>query len=138
MEEEMNEVAENKDLIRRYTEATWSGQNVESEYYSPDAVHHALHSSSAVVNLAKTAAYFRAALPDLSLRDMIVFGQEDRVMQHYTVTGTHTGIPLFEYCPSGQEITLVGENIFRLANGKIVERWSIIDAANLSQQLNCE
>jgi len=132
----MSVVEENKDLIRRYMDAIWDGQNDEGEFTAPDAEIHTPLSPSGAPNLAETAAYLRAALLDLSLHQTIVFGQGDRVMQQYTVTGRHTGEPLFNFPPSGHELTLEGENIFRVANGKIVERWSIIDAAALFQQLS--
>ena len=132
----MSTVEQNKDLIRRYTDATWNGQNVEGDFYAPNAVIHSLSSPSDVSSLAQTAAYFRAALPDLSLHNTAVFGQEDRVFQHYTVTGTHRGAPLFNFPGTGRELTIAGINIFRIRSGKIVERWSIIDAADVFQQLS--
>jgi predicted ester cyclase len=132
----MSEVEQNKDLIRRYMSAVWNGVDVERDFYAPDAAIHTSPSPSGVPNTAQTAAYFRAALPNLSLRNTMVFGQEDRVWQHYTVTGTHTGAPLFDFPPTGRELTLAGANIFRIHDGKIVEQWSIIDAADVFQQLS--
>ena len=84
----MSEVEQNKELIRRYTEAIWSGQAAEGEFYAPDAVQHVLQSPSGVPSLAQTAGYFRAALPDVRLGGNMVFGQDDRVMQYFDVTGT--------------------------------------------------
>ena len=132
----MSLVDQNKDLIRRYTDAIWQGQSVEATFCAANVVTHNLASASGAPDLAQTAAYFRAALPDLRLHQTMVFGQGDRVMQHYTVSGTHSGAPLFDFPASGRELTLAGENIFRIADGKIVERWSIIDAADVFQQLS--
>ncbi len=131
----MNAVDQNKDLVSRYMNALWSGQNGEQDFCVPDVAIHTPSSPSGVGDMAQIAAYFRVALPDLKLHSTAVFGEEDRVMQHYTVTGKHTGAPLFNFPASGRELTLAGANIFRVAGGKIVERWSIIDAADLFQQL---
>src|SRR5690349_21440314 len=117
----MSLVDQNKDLIRRYTEAIWQGQSVDATFCAADVVTHNLASASGVSSLAQTAAYFRAALPDLSLHQTMVFGQDDRVMQHYTVSGRHSGAPLFDFAASRRELTLTGENFFRIADGKIVE-----------------
>ncbi len=134
----MNDVEQNKDLIRHYMEATWHGEDVEAQYGAATAETHTPSSPSGVPSMAQTAAYLRAALPDLKLDQSIIIGQEDRVMEYFSVTGAHRGAPLFDFPPSGRELTLDGETIFRIADGKIVERWSIIDAANLFQQLSAD
>ena len=134
----MSEVEQNKALIDRFMEAAWQGQSGTEEFYTSDAATHLLNSPSDVPDMAQTAAYLRAAMPDLSLHITMTFGQEDRVMQHYTVTGTHTGAPLFNFPPSGRALTIAGENIFRITGAKIVERWSILDVANAFQQLSAQ
>ena len=134
----MGTLEANKDLIRRYTDLVWKGESVESAFYAPDPMIHNLTSPSGVADLSQTAAYFRAALPDLSLQSTTIFGQDDRVMQYYTVIGTHTGAALFNFPASGRTLSVSGENIFRIVDGKIVERWSIIDAATLFGQLSAQ
>ena len=54
--------------------------------------------------------------------------------KRWTVHGTHTGdwmgIPA-----TGKEIVMTGNNVFRIANGKIAECWAESDALGLMQQL---
>jgi len=39
------------------------------------------------------------------------------------------------HAPTGREVVLRGVNIFRIADGKIVERWGRLDQLGLLQQL---
>lgn len=83
----------------------------------------------AIVNM------FRAALPDvgLTIRDEVF--AEDKVVHRWEVRGTHTGEPLLGAPASGEEIILTGITWLRMANGKIVERWTQLDMLGLMQRL---
>ena len=78
---------------------------------------------------------FRASLPDIHLTQDVLFAGEDKVVQIWTTRGFHTGAPLFGFPAAGKELVLTGVNIFRLANGRIAERWGTIDTMGLMQQL---
>ncbi len=58
----------------------------------------------------------------------------DKVVARVTSRGTHRGafrgIP-----PTGKPITVRGINIFRIANGKMVEHWGLTDRLDALQQL---
>ena len=78
---------------------------------------------------------FRAALPDIHLENDALIAEDDRVVQRWTARGTHTGTALFGAPPSGSTLVMTGINEFRLADGRIVERWGVMDAAGLMGQL---
>jgi predicted ester cyclase len=59
---------------------------------------------------------------------------ENLVAEHFIAHGTHRGFVMGE-SPSGREAVLRGVNIFRIADGKIVERWGRLDDLGLLQQL---
>ena len=58
----------------------------------------------------------------------------DTVTESWVFQGTHTGgflgIPA-----TGKQIQVRGIEIWRLDNGKIVERWGVVDAAGVMEQL---
>ena len=72
-----------------------------------------------------------------NLDDLI--GQGDKVVVRWTTTGTHTGDligPTIGRIPAtGKPTRMTGIDIFRLADGKIVEYWNETDRLGMLQQL---
>jgi predicted ester cyclase len=56
------------------------------------------------------------------------------VAELFTASGTQQG-ELFGAPPSGQEVSMPGINIWRLRQGRIVERWGRLDELGLLRQL---
>jgi predicted ester cyclase len=78
---------------------------------------------------------FRAALPDWhSDLDQLV-QEDDIVVERFTASGTHTGAELMGVPATGRTIVLAGINVFRIADGRIVERWGRLDELGLLRQL---
>ena len=127
----------NKELIRRYTNEVWSQDNFQSDadFLDPNLIVHPPSPPGQIVDIVGIASMLRAALPDLVLTNEHIFGDGDRVVQHWSVSGEHRGAPLFGLPASSHRLTVSGVNIFRFVDGKISERWSIFDAAGLMQQL---
>ncbi len=75
-----------------------------------------------------------SAFPDFhsTLEDMIAEG--DKVVQRFTVRGTHKG-EWMGIAPTGKQIEVGGIAIHRLAGGKIVEDWASMDMLGMMQQL---
>jgi steroid delta-isomerase-like uncharacterized protein len=68
-----------------------------------------------------------------TLRDDF-FAVGDTVIENWTFRGTHTGD--FLGAPAtGKQLQVRGIEIWRLDNGKIVERWGVVDAAGVMEQL---
>lgn len=61
--------------------------------------------------------------------------EDDIVVERFTASGTHTGADLMGVPASGRTITLEGVNIFRIRDGKIVERWGRLDELGVLRQL---
>lgn len=84
--------------------------------------------------LRQTVAALRDAFPDLhpTIEDMVAEG--DRVVLRDIVSGTHqgafAGIP-----PTGKRVMVTRIGIFRVADGKIVEYWSVVDMLGMMQQI---
>ena len=66
---------------------------------------------------------FQKAFPDTrhTIEDLVAEG--DRVAARISACGTHTG-ELFGQAPTGRVVTLTGITIYRLVDGRIVERWA--------------
>lgn len=130
---------QNKALIRRFYEEVWGKGNLDvaDDIFAGDYVRHDLRPGNPLPGAAgqkQIAADFRAAFPDLQSTIDLVVAEADLVVARWTVEGTHTGqwgnVP-----PTGKHAKFSGVNIFRIANGKVVELWNHRDDLGLMQQL---
>jgi predicted ester cyclase len=78
---------------------------------------------------------FRAAIPDIKLTIDDELAEGDKVAHRWTLSGTHSGTPLFGVPAKGEKLTFSGTTIVRLENGKVAERWSNVDEMALARQL---
>ncbi|RDV12973.1 ester cyclase [Pontibacter diazotrophicus] len=79
-------------------------------------------------------ASLRKAFPDLQwiVKDMVA--EDDKVVARLNVAGTHQG--MYKGIPAtGEQASIPLINIFRIADGKVVERWGVEDQLSLMQQL---
>jgi predicted ester cyclase len=63
------------------------------------------------------------AHPDLRFTIDDLIAEADRVTIRWTLHGTNTG-PMLGRPPTGQPVELAAIVIFRIADGKIAERWA--------------
>ena len=63
------------------------------------------------------------AHPDLCFTIDDLIAEDDRVTIRWTLHGTNTG-PMLGRPPTGQPVELAAIVIFRIADGKIAERWA--------------
>ena len=68
----------------------------------------------------------------LTVEDLIAEG--DRVVARISGTVTHK-IPMFGVAPTGKKMPTNGVEIWRVANGKLAERWVFIDMIATMQHL---
>ena len=132
---------ENKAIVRRLIEAE-NKHNVAllDEFIAPDFV----DARNTPFELRGLESYKQfetnviKGFPDFqeTIEDIIAEG--DKVWVYFRFTGTHTGewnlfgIPL---APTGKKITWTGVNIWRIVDGKVVERKSIRDILDFLRQL---
>lgn len=84
--------------------------------------------------MRQAAVLYRAALPDWRSDLDQMIAEDDIVVERFTASGTHRG-ELMGVPGTGKTIALRGINIFRIADGKIVERWGQLDQLGLLHQL---
>ena len=74
------------------------------------------------------------AFPDINWTIEDVIAEDDKVVFRTIGHGTHEG-ELMGIEPTGREVTLSGIVIFRISDGKIVERWAQFDTIGMLRQL---
>ena len=130
---------QNKATVHRFYEEVWNKGNVDFSYevFADDYVRHDLRPTKALPGpegQRKIAADFRAAFPDLEWTVDLILGEGDLVVGRWTARGTNTG-PWGSVEPTGKTARFSGVNIFRFANGKVVEIWNHRDDLGLREQL---
>jgi len=79
-------------------------------------------------------AILRSAFPDFkaTIDDLVAEG--DRVVMRQTWRGTHKG-EFMGVPPTGKSVSFGVIDILRIAGGKVVEHWGLMDSMSLMQQL---
>jgi steroid delta-isomerase-like uncharacterized protein len=140
--EALSSQAANKELVRRFYEEVWNRGNtsVALEVFADDYVRHDLRPTEAIpggAGQAKIAADFRAAFPDLVFQPDLIIAEDDFVAARWTASGTHAG-RWGTVSPTGKRVAFAGVNIFRIADGRVVEIWNHRDDLGLLQQTGAQ
>ena len=86
------------------------------------------------IGIRQAVISLRNAFPDLLVTVEDLIDVDDAVIATETFCGTHLGT-LLGVQPTGLPVTWTRVAFYRLANGKIVERWSEVEAVGMLQQL---
>jgi steroid delta-isomerase-like uncharacterized protein len=132
-------VEENKALINAFVEQVWNQKDVAAidEFVAPDYVEHGLANPGETGDREGTKqsiAYMMSAFPDCHVTYDDVFAEGDRVAIRMTFRGTHQG-EFAGIAPTGNEVTIMGLSIARVADGKIAEMWEMGDSAGMMRQI---
>jgi steroid delta-isomerase-like uncharacterized protein len=127
----------NKAIYSRAWQELMNTRNlaIVDELFAPNYVLHDPHVPlSGREALKRFTTALHQGFSDLrcTLDDLIAEG--DKVVQRFTLTGTHTGA-FGELPPSGKRLTLTGLTLGRIAYGHIVEEWRGADWLSWHQQL---
>ena len=79
-------------------------------------------------------AHMRAGFPDWHSELHQLVAEGDIVVERFTASGTHRG-DVMGAPPTGKTVSLAGINIFRLRDGRVVERWGRLDELGFFRQL---
>ncbi len=77
---------------------------------------------------------YTTAFPDMRIAVDDMIADDDKVATRWTLTGTHNG-NLMGIPPTGKPVNVSAITIQRIADGKIVEGWTIFDALGMMQQI---
>lgn len=119
---------DNKAIVHRYVGEVWNERNVEAlgEFY-PDTDIIEREGLPSLEDFKEYVRRVQAGFPDLSVTIDDMIAEEDRVAVRTTWRGTYEGEPIADVPPTGRSMTLSGNVIWRITDGKIVETWGIQD-----------
>ena len=135
-------VQDNKAVVHNFIEEVWHEGNLDSidKYIAPDYIRHTSHTREGgqevrgLDGARQSIAALRTSFPDIHFTSEDVLVDDDKVVVRWTVSGTHRG-EFMGVPPTGKQVSWTGINIYRIADGKIVERWANEDGVSLLQQL---
>jgi len=119
-------VEDNKAIARRWLNEVWGKGDmaVADDLYAADVIDHNPNPGQADGIEGQKAAVLdvRAAFPDMSFNIDVLVGEGDKVVDRWTMTGTHTG-EMMGSPATGNKVVMTGQDILRIENGKIAEIW---------------
>jgi steroid delta-isomerase-like uncharacterized protein len=133
-------VEKNKDTFRRYVDEVWKDEKlgIADEVFAEKYLSH--QSDGTVLergpeDVKQFVTEYRSAFSDIEnvVEDMI--GEDDKVVNRWTLHATHTGE--FRGIPAANKrITMTGIGTFRFSeDGKVVESWDSLDQLGMLQQV---
>ncbi len=131
--------AEHKTLIHNFVEEVWNKGNFDAvgQYFAADFVDHNQampQQPPGAAGARQVFAAFKAAFPDLHFTIEDILTEGDKVVWRWSSQGTNQG-SLMGMPPTGKQATVTGIEIYRLADGKVAERWGNFDQLGMLQQL---
>jgi steroid delta-isomerase-like uncharacterized protein len=135
----MTTTDENKSVVDDFIQALFTRGDLSAvdRFLADDFVAH----DPAMRGLAGDATGFRdaavmirTAFPDWRSQVQLLVAEGDYVVERFTASGTHRG-EFMGAAPTSRTVALPGVNIFRLRDGKILERWGNLDVLGLLTQL---
>ena len=133
-------VQSNKETFRRYVDEVWKDENlgIADEVFAEKYLSH--QSDGTVLergpeDVKKFVTEYRSAFSDIENISEDMIGEDDKVVNRWTLHVTHTGE--FRGIPAtGKRITITGIGIFRFSEeGKVVESWDSLDQLGMLQEL---
>jgi steroid delta-isomerase-like uncharacterized protein len=121
---------QNTDLVRQYDGQVLNGRDLDAvgDYFADERT---------AAWVQKGCFFYFQAFPDLHVALDEFVAEDDRVFLRSTMTGTHDsefrGIPA-----TGRHIAVESAEVFRIADGKFVGYWCMVDAAGVMRQLTEE
>ncbi len=126
---------DNKALVQQFFEEVINQRNLAAldQFVDPAGVNHTVPAGMPQETNQFLSLYL-GAFPDVQATVEDLMADGDKVVARVSYRGTHQGafrgIP-----PTGKQVALMGINIFRIANGKLVEHWGLTDRLAVLQQI---
>jgi predicted ester cyclase len=126
-------------VVERLLEAFAAGDtDAVEELVDPGFVNHGLPPVPGArgdrAGLVAAIRYLRTAFPDARAELVGIVVDGDLVGVHDRLVGTHDG-EFRGIAPTGRAVSVDFVHLFRVVDGRIVERWGVADNAELMRQL---
>ena len=130
---------QHKAHIRRYFAEVVSKGNLEAvpDFVAPNIVFRGPYTPRPIQGIdsfKELIAMLHAAFSDLLITEEDVIVEGDIVATRWTASGTHKG-EFMGTGPSGKPFRFTGTAFYRIANGKIVEAWSVNNSLEIVREL---
>jgi predicted ester cyclase len=130
--------ASNKELVRRFYKEVYVDWNMAlvDEAVSPRFTSHDWPEGGPTGPRAFRDYYaaIRSVVPDARYEVDDLIAEGDRVVVRWRLLGTHRG-EFQGIAPTGRAITLKGIAIYRVDEGKLMERWVVSDLHGVLEQI---
>lgn len=134
----MTTVEAHKSIVSEFIEALFTRGDLTAvdRFVAPEFVFHdpPFGVGEDREGIRAAAAMMRAGFPDWHSEQHLLVGEGDIVVEQFTASGTHRG-EVMGRSPTGARVSIGGINIFRLEDGRIVERWGRLDELGFLTQL---
>ncbi|HMN27955.1 MAG TPA: ester cyclase [Caldilineaceae bacterium] len=117
---------ENRALIRRYLEAI-SGKEKPAALVDR-------YVAESDLSLKQHIMSGEVGFPRYELVEEEMLAEDDKVMVRFTFRGVHKG-EFMGIPATGKPVSVPGVIIYRIANGKIIDHWMLMDSMTMMQQL---
>lgn len=129
---------QNKSLVRCFVQEILNKDDLAAvdELVAPDSVDHGAPHNQAPgpEGIKRALVVVQGALADLHVVTEHILAESDRVVAGLTTEATHAG-PFMGFPPRNRRLRSTTISIFRIADGKIAERWGLMDYRSLQRQL---
>jgi steroid delta-isomerase-like uncharacterized protein len=131
-------IEQNKTIVREFIDGLFTKGDLGAvdAFLAEDFVNHdpPFGATSDREGMRAAGVMFRAAFPDWHSDRGLIIGEGDLVVEQFTASGTQRG-EIMGVPATGRTVTLNGINVFRVRDGRIVERWGRLDDLGLLSQL---
>jgi steroid delta-isomerase-like uncharacterized protein len=128
----------NKSLVRRFYKEVYVDWNMAlvDQVVSPQFTSHDWPARGPTGPRAFRDYYsaIRSAVPDARYEVDDLIAEDDKVVVRWRLLGTHKG-DFRGIAPTGRPIVLKGIAIYRVENGRLMERWVISDLHGLLEEI---
>ena len=127
----MTTTEENKGVVEEFIQALFTKGDLSAvdRYLAEDFVAHdppMAGLSGDAAGFRDAAAMIRAAFPDWRSDVHLLVAEGDYVVERFTASGTHRG-EFMGAAATSRRVVIPGINVFRVRDGRLVERWGSLD-----------